>query len=242
MFQSIAHVFISIHAPAKGATTFYKCLLYRLQFQSTLPRRERPYVRVRVSGAGPISIHAPAKGATMLFRCRQILVITFQSTLPRRERLHSLRYPSCFSLHFNPRSREGSDLGDQRAGQTNIISIHAPAKGATASGNGYYLFNGDFNPRSREGSDSGMSGSSGVIDNFNPRSREGSDKGADVLSLPLFVFQSTLPRRERHAHSPSVDSSPIFQSTLPRRERRGVTAWGDIQQRFQSTLPRRERL
>ena len=80
------------------------------RFQSTLPRRERPYVRVRVSGAGPISIHAPAKGATQsrrIYLCRQRISIhapakgatvifplsscsvTFQSTLPRRERLCS---------------------------------------------------------------------------------------------------------------------------------------------------------
>ena len=55
---------ISIHAPAKGATT----------------------VLVPVSPQVLISIHAPAKGATRHF-------------LP----------PSHTSLHFNPRSREGSD-------------------------------------------------------------------------------------------------------------------------------------
>ncbi len=55
----------------------------------------------------------------------------FQSTLPRRER------PKRFSvalakLDFNPRSREGSDARSTL--QCNLfilISIHAPAKGAT---------------------------------------------------------------------------------------------------------------
>ena len=55
-----------------------------------------------------ISIHAPARGAT---------IGIIQSIQMR--------------LHFNPRSREGSDLD---------ISIHLNA-------------GGDFNPRSREGSD-----------------------------------------------------------------------------------------
>ena len=34
--------------------------------------------------------------------------------------------------HFNPRSRKGSDVaGDMEEVQSNIISIHAPARGAT---------------------------------------------------------------------------------------------------------------
>ena len=79
--------------------------------------------------------------------------LKFQSTLPRRER----REPASFSYvcwSFNPRSREGSDnTGDSnshgiaisfnprsREGSDNvylndntalIVSIHAPAKGAT---------------------------------------------------------------------------------------------------------------
>ena len=36
-----------------------------------------------------------------------------------------------FLLHFNPRSREGSDLTRAQAGEIKIISIRAPAKGAT---------------------------------------------------------------------------------------------------------------
>ena len=59
-------IFISIHAPAKGATKGdIFPLILEGQFQSTLPRRER---RVKVSATddeAPISIHAPAKGATM---------------------------------------------------------------------------------------------------------------------------------------------------------------------------------
>ena len=55
------------------------------------------------------------------------------------------------------------------------ISIHAPAKGATLN-----LFQQEsdefnFNPRSREGSDEISSSSFDLVFNFNPRSREGSD-------------------------------------------------------------------
>ena len=35
------------------------------------------------------------------------------------------------TLHFNPRSREGSDEKEGASFIKNVISIHAPAKGAT---------------------------------------------------------------------------------------------------------------
>ncbi len=62
---------ISIHAPAKGATSCQIKHCRICQFQSTLPRRERPYRRSSIVG-----------------RC------SFQSTLPRRERLIFLTVPS----------------------------------------------------------------------------------------------------------------------------------------------------
>ena len=77
------------------------------QFQSTLPRRERPRF-------------------ARLFILRK----RFQSTLPRRERRSR---GAEHSVHgdFNPRSREGSDSGAAFYICIKLISIHAPAKGAT---------------------------------------------------------------------------------------------------------------
>ena len=166
---------ISIHAPAKGATRTVRCSrsVY-CTFQSTLPRRER-----RVS---------------RLLNNRFML---FQSTLPRRER-HPRICRFLKQSYFNPRSREGSDhnrssgSAESREFQStlprrerlpaycfplapHIISIHAPAKGATTDivvePNMHYisihapakgatiqrqikkLAEMYFNPRSREGSD-----------------------------------------------------------------------------------------
>ena len=98
----------------------------------------------------------------------------FQSTLPRRER-PGLPEGFCRLDHFNPRSREGSDQAYQSdfadliisihapaKGATdcigidsllNAISIHAPAKGATFSCRVLVARSPYFNPRSREGSD-----------------------------------------------------------------------------------------
>ena len=55
--------------------------------------------------------------------------------------------------HFNPRSREGSDL---------LVTLLLPEEI-------------NFNPRSREGSDYQGTGYCAALSNFNPRSREGSD-------------------------------------------------------------------
>ena len=122
-----------------------------------------------------ISIHAPAKGATS-FCIVSRSTPSFQSTLPRRERLcprESFRHWT----YFNPRSREGSDILPKTRWRNTDISIHAPAKGATASAEHHGK----------------------IMPHFNPRSREGSDATGVNQVYKQAKFQSTLPRRERRA-------------------------------------------
>ena len=78
-----------------------------------------------------------------------------------------------------------------------IISIHAPARGATPPGYTECTTTGNFNPRSREGSDDLPDRQPAERDDFNPRSREGSDVIQFVLQAEFIKFQSTLPRGER---------------------------------------------
>ena len=128
-------------------------LEYLLRFQSTLPRRERQHPPFCKSKRGSISIHAPAKGATIF----KIIKNTDCFYFNPRSREGSDRGRQRLSIklyNFNPRSREGSDLLVLRV-LTNhklfqstlprrerlrhggvvvalcVISIHAPAKGAT---------------------------------------------------------------------------------------------------------------
>ena len=107
------------------------CFLFQLVFQSTLPRRERPFAPVRafrvtfqfqstlprrerhtqdfpLETVQHISIHAPAKGATFAL---DVLVSVFGDFNPRsREGSDILSCAVCTARsHFNPRSREGSD-------------------------------------------------------------------------------------------------------------------------------------
>ena len=121
---------VSIHAPTKGATLSpEQDALCSLQFQSTLPRRERRRIWAsshtersfnprshegsdRQGRCGnlhtAVSIHAPTKGATIINSVFDELS-TFQSTLPRRERHGSRPQHKGNNDSFNPRSHEGSD-------------------------------------------------------------------------------------------------------------------------------------
>ena len=54
----------------------------------------------------------------------------FQPTLPHRERQLFPDLP-LVPLHFNPRSRTGSDGGGSGTPPAGNISTHAPAQGAT---------------------------------------------------------------------------------------------------------------
>ena len=130
-WNGYSRVDISIHAPAKGATFLHSNLIPHFLFQSTLPQRERQVALVLMW-----------------------VVQVFQSTLPQRERLlRNLNKKRM--VNFNPRSRKGSDgflrlftmsarlfqstlpqrerlIGAYIGFNCTLISIHAPAKGATA--------------------------------------------------------------------------------------------------------------
>ena len=212
-----------------------------MSFQSALPRGERHLANKQVS----------------------IIYAEFQSALPRGERPLYLRYhPE--RMHFNPRSREGSDVANVNFCMNFKISIHAPARGATSIPCMGKCVCPDFNPRSREGSDAAsvIDGHDGESD-FNPRSREGSDSWRDSGMTAIKKFQSTLPRGERrdrrvreagtrnfNPRSREGSDSSHFLSVLPAQTisihapARGATALVSFVRtilRFQSTLPRGER-
>ena len=101
---------ISIHAPAKGATTSSMRVRDSLKFQSTLPRRERPIPSLE-----------------------KYEFKVFQSTLPRRER-QPLYFETIDDFIFQstlPRRERRCKIVNKVVNK--YISIHAPAKGATSS-------------------------------------------------------------------------------------------------------------
>jgi len=127
---------ISIHAPARGATWCWN-----------------------LSVTCGIYFNPRSREGSDLSQSMSLVSFSkFQSTLPRGERPKGLITPFTTWYDFNPRSREGSDpcrnrQGDRREdfnprsreGSDEVkqlsvtiedISIHAPARGATASRSG----------------------------------------------------------------------------------------------------------
>ena len=128
-----------------------------------------------------------------------LYTLKFQSTLPRRER-HGVTVSELSDYYnFNPRSREGSDIFIQHllyypflisihapakgatyfikeTDKTYKISIHAPAKGATDSD--FYFQNVSHISIHAPAKGATIKSGGNVLEglHFNPRSREGSDR------------------------------------------------------------------
>ena len=188
------------------------------RFQSTLPRRERLPATPKLEHFryfNPRSREGSDRVAISSFvyllyfnpRSREGsdyvggFMITLYSDFNPRSREGSDEYPTNFLFHLFqfqstlPRRERHNFFSDLSA--MILISIHAPAKGATT----VWLYCMSI-PRY-----------------FNPRSREGSDTRPERPHKESGRFQSTLPRRERLALFVASVMFLLFQSTLPRRER-----------------------
>ena len=145
-------LYISIHAPTRGATVHVPTCHPVPSFQSTLPREERPlwcHIPRRVLYFNPRSHERSDEvRALQIFDDKK-----FQSTLPREERHSFSAIMFCITKYFNPRSHERSDF-------KTLLWIRAK------------LY---FNPRSHERSDISNNPYIDKISNFNPRSHERSD-------------------------------------------------------------------
>ena len=167
---------VSIHAPAKGAT----CGLRRVA-----GRGKRFNPRPREGG----DVSEPAEGAApMMFqstpprRGRREGSLgwggtgAFQSTPPRRGRRVEVFQFSTLDVFQSTPPRRGRPGSGSAATQPVLVSIHAPAKGATISSS------------IRDNTSAG----------FNPRPREGGDAAnRPIVGLVIRRFQSTPPRRGR---------------------------------------------
>ena len=107
VFEGWGYKVISIHAPARGATEEHEARIYFKQISIHAPARGATRLRCVNNMSWEISIHAPARGATsdpVEFPSG----IQFQSTHPRGVRLSLVSESSTLS-NFNPRTREGCD-------------------------------------------------------------------------------------------------------------------------------------
>ena len=169
---------ISIHAPAGGATSPYFPSVLQSSDFNPRSRRGSDCIHRKNPLELEISIHAPARGATSLSEDGTGVTL-FQSTLPQGERLYNGKSPN------------------QRA----VISIHAPAGGATR-----YIITCTFFFNISIHAPAGGATSQLLFPdllrlNFNPRSRRGSDQISYSSAKIVVKFQSTLPQGERHLKS-----------------------------------------
>ena len=152
---TVAQGFVSIHAPAWGATPTTSARIAALEVSIHAPAWGATSLSPDAWPIPGVSIHAPAWGATRrVHRARQLLDVSihapawgatprvsrrsarraFQFTLPHGER-HHRRHRRLRLRRFNSRSRMGSDTAATLRQRANLlVSIHAPAWGATRGG------------------------------------------------------------------------------------------------------------
>ena len=166
--------------------------------------------------------------------------------------------------YFNPRSCEGSDLATVKFSICFLISIHAPARGATCLDDVAIKFIQVSIHAPARGATTRDHVLLSFSLSFNPRSREGSDHSVLYKYILLYVFQSTLPRGERHFQTLGKSVCQSVSIHAPARgathTKTGVRFWDTVSihapargateldpfirkmpKEFQSTLPRGER-
>ena len=122
---------ISIHAPARGATTVSLLGFGTYPaFQSTHPRGVRLECDFPCA-AGVLFQSTHPRGVRRFVVCCFDILVAFQSTHPRGVRPYTSTPQGRHRSHFNPRTREGCDPDLMAVYTQTLISIHAPARGAT---------------------------------------------------------------------------------------------------------------
>jgi len=167
----------------------------------------------------------------------------FQSTRPRGARLGILSYGANQYQFQSTRPRGARQKNTLISTLLLLVSIHAPAWGATAQRSTTsqigLCFNprarvgrdpvlqwfadvwGSFNPRARVGRDCGVISTKSSMSRFNPRARVGRDAQKVVKYGYISEFQSTRPRGARQIVEPIEYGATVFQSTRPRGARPG---------------------
>ncbi len=145
-------IYVSIHAPARGATRQENLIETHGMFQSTRPRGARLLGRKQSFRHLSVSIHAPARGATLLEAAAGV-ESTFQSTRPRGARLYGKQFFVNPELFQSTRPRGARPDISIRIIDQLTVSIHAPARGATAVTLAARPITMSFNPRARAGRD-----------------------------------------------------------------------------------------
>jgi len=228
--------YVSIHAPARGATSAAYNHLTLYAFQSTRPHGARhPRFHHTIPPLGRFNPRART-GRDVKRDRPHFEAGAFQSTRP----------------HGARQGRGGEGQGHHR------VSIHAPARGATGPMEPNRVRFRGFNPRARTGRDmsrlsnsystefqstrphgarrAATAGSTTAPPRFNPRARTGRDRLAAQSLLPRSVSIHA-PARGATMFTPATRSPELFQSTRPHGARPNICTATLLAHMFQSTRP-----
>ena len=162
---------VSIHAPARGATYESRHSKRHLMFQFTRPRGARPDSAALIRS--PLRFNSRAREGRDCMRVSYHPSKLFQFTRPRGARLSSAargRKPRRFQFTRPRGARRECHVNCP----ANLVSIHAPARGATVCAR-RLEHHDSFNSRAREGRDATSRPRMGHRRRFNSRAREGRD-------------------------------------------------------------------
>ena len=164
--------YVSIHAPARGATgsVYHPSPIVNVSIHA--PARGATRVADDDAARVHVSIHAPARGATMRDSINWAGNEVFQSTPPHGERLFRWRIALLSAS----------------------VSIHAPARGATEAVRGLFLLD-VFQSTPPHGERQDNSSSSPFSGGFNPRPRTGSDVRFRIEQIAYISVSIHAPAR-----------------------------------------------
>ena len=146
-----------------------------LMFQSTPPREGRLTSIKRMLSNILFQSTPPHEGRLDAI-IGALIQTEFQSTPPRGRRQLVVDHGCSLSVVSIHAPARGATLQSQSLRQFQVVSIHAPARGATAACIFKNHVAGSFNPRPRAGGDSSSgSRASTLYYSFNPRPRAGGD-------------------------------------------------------------------
>ena len=206
------------------------------EFQSTRPHGARPRQACAIGADIEVSIHAPARGATPTAPDCPCSHLRFQSTRPHGARLRWRDRLIERSLFQSTRPHGARPHGYPEAIEYSRVSIHAPARGATAlppAWNGTLIVSIHAPARgaTRRRADADVEPRG-----FNPRARTGRDSRGQYESLSHSVSIHAPARGATCWHGQSA-SSAMFQSTRPHGARLYAGFDKAIAMVFQSTRP-----
>ena len=166
-YMSDIEIYISIHAPTRGATLISLLIACDSSISIHAPTRGATFGGCAAMSDQIISIHAPTRGATYYY----------------------FVWCSSCNFDFNPRSHERSDHFSTPFLILNLISIHAPTRGATQASHLYALLILFQSTLPREERLVSILCCLFSLPYFNPRSHERSDSNI-AQKICLFLYNT----------------------------------------------------